>query len=556
MVNRFRFVLGTPVDAGWNHSGQDTFYVDLYAEAAHYAQWKIHAKTFGHGILSSNPTSGGATTVFYDSPTASNVSTFDVSYNDTYTRGNKIWSELNDGSGSGLDADLLDGVQGSSFLRSDANDSASGTLTLNGEVISSRSVHNYFRIESSNTSEAMIRYNNSTSNLWYVGIRASISNGLGTSDYHIYSSASGESVLGVTAAGTAMSKNQGTLWGSSNDGSGSGLDADTVDSLHGTDIVETSNGTSTDLNNNISARMFSFGTSTANRPQGYGQGLTIISSGKNHNNINNWATQIAFGTDENSMYFRGKTNAGSWNSWRTAWHTGNDGSGSGLDADTVDGIQGSSFLRSNAADTFTGTLTMGLQQALVANNYGRGVFGLYSATRYQHVWSMGTAYKTSDDGTSYGNMYGLTFTHTNIGTGANQAISGLSHQLQLRMNGTLHAAIGSGIWTSGNITAYSDIAVKTNLEVIPNALDKVCQLNGYTYDRTDYEVDPVTGEMPETRQAGVVAQEVEKVLPEVVSGEDGNKAVAYGNMVSILIEAIKELKTEVDDLKTQLAEKE
>jgi hypothetical protein len=231
------------------------------------------------------------------------------------------------------------------------------------------------------------------------------------------------------------------------------------------------------------------------------------------------------------------------------WHAGNDGSGSGLDADTLDGIQASSFLRSDTADTFTGTLTMGLQQALVANNYGRGVFGLYSATRYQHVWSMGTAYKTSDDGTSYGNMYGLTFTHTNIGTGTNQAISGLGHQLQLRMNGTLHAAIGSGIWTSGNVTAYSDIAVKTNLEVIPNALDKVCQLNGYTYDRTDYEVDPVTGEMPETRQAGVVAQQVEKVLPEVVSGEDGNKAVAYGNMVSILIEAIKELKQEIEELK-------
>jgi hypothetical protein len=61
--------------------------------------------------------------------------------------------------------------------------------------------------------------------------------------------------------------------------------------------------------------------------------------------------------------------------------------------------------------------------------------------------------------------------------------------------------------------------------------------------------------MPETRQAGVVAQEVEKVLPEVVSGEEGNKAVAYGNMVSLLIEAIKELKQEVDDLKSQLKEK-
>ena len=136
-----------------------------------------------------------------------------------------------------------------------------------------------------------------------------------------------------------------------------------------------------------------------------------------------------------------------------AWTSSNDGSGSGLDADLLDGIQGASFLRSDTADTFTGTLTMGTQQALVANDYGRGVFGLYSATRYQHVWSMGTAYKTSDDGTSYGNMYGLTWTHTNIGTGANQSIAGLSHQLQLRENGVLKCAFGTGIWTAHNITS-------------------------------------------------------------------------------------------------------
>ena len=188
----------------------------------------------------------------------------------------------------------------------------------------------------------------------------------------------------------------------------------------------------------------------------------------------------------------------------------------------------------------------------IDGNYGKGIVGVYSATRYQHVWMMGSAYRTSADGTSYGNAYGITWTHTNIGTGSNQSISGLSHQMQIRANGTLWCALGSGIWTTGNVTAYSDISVKTNLEVIPNALEKVCSISGYTYDRTDFKPDPETGVMPETRQAGVVAQEVEKVLPEVVSGEEGNKSVAYGNMVSILIEAIKELKTEVDELKAQL----
>jgi hypothetical protein len=240
---------------------------------------------------------------------------------------------------------------------------------------------------------------------------------------------------------------------------------------------------------------------------------------------------------------------------KTPWHAGNDGSGSTLDADYLDGVDGASFLRSDTNDTLTGTITLGTQFALVPNDYGRGLFGIYSSTRYQHVWSMGTAYKTSDNGTSYGNMYGLTYTHTNVGTGTNEAISGLSHQLQHRHNGTLTAAIGSGIWTSGNVIAYSDIAVKTNLVRIPNALEKVCSLNGYTYERTDYVKDLEDPEAPDIlRQAGVVAQEVEKVLPEVVTGEEGNKSVAYGNMVALLIEAVKEQQVQIDELKQQLKE--
>lgn len=277
--------------------------------------------------------------------------------------------------------------------------------------------------------------------------------------------------------------------------------------------------------------------------------------------------------------------------WREIWTSTSDGSGSGLDADLLDGQHGSyyatanhnhtltlsgdvsgsgsvsgtisvtvnddshshsNYIASNANDSFSGTLTHSSQVALVPDSYGKGVFGIYSPTRYQHVWSMGSAYKTNTSGTSYGNMYGLTWTHTNVGTGTNQSISGLGHQLQLRMNGVLYCAFGSGIWTSGNITAYSDRAVKTNLEVIPNALDKVMQINGYTYDRTDYVEDPETGIMPDTRQAGVVAQEVEAILPEVVSGEEGNKAVAYGNMVALLIEAIKEQQTQLNELQAQI----
>ena len=79
----------------------------------------------------------------------------------------------------------------------------------------------------------------------------------------------------------------------------------------------------------------------------------------------------------------------------------------------------------------------------------------------------------------------------------------------------------------------SDARVKENVERIPDALDKVNRLSGYTYDRTDIQLP---------RQAGVLAQEVMAVLPEVVnSDEDGNLTVSYNQLTALLIEAIKDI---------------
>ena len=92
---------------------------------------------------------------------------------------------------------------------------------------------------------------------------------------------------------------------------------------------------------------------------------------------------------------------------------------------------------------------------------------------------------------------------------------------------------------SGDVTAYSDKRVKTDISKIDNALEKVCSVNGYTYRRTD------TGD--ERKHTGVIAQEVIKVLPEVVHGsEETTYSVAYGNMVGLLIESIKEMKSKLD----------
>jgi hypothetical protein len=85
-------------------------------------------------------------------------------------------------------------------------------------------------------------------------------------------------------------------------------------------------------------------------------------------------------------------------------------------------------------------------------NFGDGLVGVYSSTRYQGVFAMGDSYKLSADGTSTGTLYGIAWTHTNVG---GQSKSGLGHQALFMDNGVTQTAIGYGIWTNGLITTTS-----------------------------------------------------------------------------------------------------
>jgi hypothetical protein len=97
-----------------------------------------------------------------------------------------------------------------------------------------------------------------------------------------------------------------------------------------------------------------------------------------------------------------------------------------------------------------------------------------------------------------------------------------------------------------DITAYSDSRVKENVEVIEDAVEKVKAIRGVTFTRNDVED-------LNKRHAGVIAQEILEVLPEAVSEDSrGHLSVAYGNLTSLLIEAIKEQQLQIDDLKNKL----
>jgi hypothetical protein len=101
----------------------------------------------------------------------------------------------------------------------------------------------------------------------------------------------------------------------------------------------------------------------------------------------------------------------------------------------------------------------------------------------------------------------------------------------------------SGTVNAANFNTTSDATLKTNVETLSGSLDAVTSLRGVSFDWLENGGSEI----------GVIAQEVEAVLPDVVSTNDqGIKSVKYGNMVAVLIEAIKEQQEQIDELKAQL----
>ena len=102
--------------------------------------------------------------------------------------------------------------------------------------------------------------------------------------------------------------------------------------------------------------------------------------------------------------------------------------------------------------------------------------------------------------------------------------------------------IANGTVTCVTLTETSDIALKTDIEPITNVLDKIQQITGYTYKFKDDGRDSM----------GVTAQDVEKVFPELVHGEDGNKSLQYSGLIGALIESVKELSAKVAALEANV----
>ena len=152
------------------------------------------------------------------------------------------------------------------------------------------------------------------------------------------------------------------------------------------------------------------------------------------------------------------------------WHGGNDGSGSGLDADKLDGVEGANYLRSDTQDTKSGALNINGGSGNGAND---GT--LYVDADNNNDWGI-ICNKLNNGSTEYG-------IESRIHASSNFALSVLGGGTRVfRVGGNGDIVNNGSITANGNVTAYSDARLKTNVNTINDALSIVGKLRGVSFD--------------------------------------------------------------------------
>ncbi|OFX82264.1 MAG: hypothetical protein A2W99_09410 [Bacteroidetes bacterium GWF2_33_16] len=239
-----------------------------------------------------------------------------------------------------------------------------------------------------------------------------------------------------------------------------------------------------------------------------------IYSGKNSNGYRNLFVGNAAGKD-----FRGHQNT------MIGWMTGS-GAGSGSYNVFIGDQTGKENIGSN--NTFVGR---------TAGNWVTGSYNIYIGN------NAGSA------------VYPARVTESNmLRIGSSNLITGNFSTDQVGINGNpsatttnilrVYSGSTNGYYSSSGWTHSSDKRLKTNIETVPNALDKVLKMNGVYFNWIND---------PGKRQVGFIAQEMQEVLPEVISvGEDDYLTLTYDNVVPVLVNAIKEQQQQIDAQQKQI----
>jgi hypothetical protein len=243
-----------------------------------------------------------------------------------------------------------------------------------------------------------------------------------------------------------------------------------------------------------------------------------------------------------------RVQSGTWYPWVQVWTSGNMNAPNSVfnasnyyDVNTwfaMNGTHGMYWPNYYGAHFQVNTTSTYGQFQILGNKAGYdGIYSGYSGVN-------GIMFDANGSGGAYKESIGKWYWYYNAVNDC-VAIGGAttSSSYKVYLNGATYVA--GAIVASGDITAFSDKRVKENIETVQDAVSIVSKLRGVTYNRTDVE--------DKSRKVGVIAQEVLEVLPEVVNqGDDGMYGVSYGNIVGVLIEAIKEQQAKIDNLQEQI----
>jgi hypothetical protein len=414
---------------------------------------------------------------------------------------------------------------------------------------------------------------------WHTGIRFFVLNNYGGVRFHSDVGMTTELMsIGntdghVRVANNLYANGSGLVWNANNDGAGSGLDADLLDGNHAsafmlagaapnahthsnyyTKDAETTSTTSLILeedwgSNTYNGQFVIKGSypsweTRGNSGQPYGwlhhqdsNGQYTLYSIAGYTG-DSWTQRYTFNKDGT---FRNGGPSGN-----VYYHQGNDGSGSGLDADLLDGYNAEETAVNNSIVKRDGSAMITAKKLyLNGGNYeGQIVFGAADTWRTglrQHddgdaelrIWAKNANGRvhiaTGYDGQPASIAKptdGFVVDHNNVGIG-NFSATDPSEKLHVK----------GSILATGNITAYSDERLKSDIQTLDGK--KVLQMRGVSFTK-----DGEAG-------SGVIAQELEKVAPELV--RDGEyKSVAYGNITGYLIEAIKEQSAQINAQQEQI----
>ena len=441
----YRLVLGTVTDSGWDYSGQNVYYQDVYLDVDYYRAVRVTVATETSGISGSNPSSGtGWAYVFYDSPSSANISAFGHTHE---------------------------------YLERNAR---VNTASFKAPIFYDNDNTAYY------TDPA------STSNL-------NIASFAGKVDFQGDAAIEGGAGYGIFKG---YSPNNNHLMTSRGIISGS-VSSPTITGGHNQTFVEY-------VNDDNSGWFF--------KSSSTGTYVEKISFRQTYNIFQEDVRAPLFYDKDDTGYYIDPANAG----FRIRSGSGNrvtiETSDSGVIVANAEG-NGQSDLRLGAAWGHVGIYAPGEIHVMSANSIGFIISNSQIATI---------------NTTGY---YGTSFYDSN----------NTSYYLD-------PSSTGDSIRVAGDIVAYySDARLKDFHGRINNALDKVLKINGYYY--TENETAKALGYNTGRTQVGVSAQEVEEVLPEVIKDAPighGYKTVQYERIIPLLLEAIKELKEENDELKARL----